>query len=169
MSCDICEWLHWACFVPGYAVWSFNVLELHDNPCLPVCFHLGAVQILMAAVKYTLINNNRKLTLDYYSTLLLWRQLHLPVYNTFFSPKQQRKSWQAELPFHFQLGKHWQALKEGFEEKPWTPKDVNCCWIKKSQGFLGMRNYWLQYHLSKIFAIKPHTICAFPDYDSSSK
>lgn len=153
----------------SYAVWSFNVLELHDNLCLPVCFHLGAMQILMAAVKYSVINNNRKVTLDYYSVLLLWRQLHLPVYNIFFFRKQQRKPWQAELPFHFQTGKHWQALKDGFEEEPWTPKDVNCSWIKKPQWLLGTGDYWQQYCLSKIFAIKPHTICAFPGYDSSSK
>lgn len=41
--------------------------------------------------------------------------------------------------------------------------------MKKPRGVLGMGDYRLQYHLSKIFPVKPHTICAFPHYDSSSK
>lgn len=146
----------------SYAVWWFNVLELHDNLSLPVCFHLGAMQILVAAVKYSLINNNRKVTLDYYSTLLLWRQLHLPVYNIFFSPEQQRKSWQAELPFHFQLGKHWQALKDGFEEKPWTSKDVNYSWLKKTSRVLRYRRLLTAVPSKQDFCYKtPHHMCFF--------
>lgn len=154
----------------SYAVWPVNALELLDNLYLPACFHLGAMHTVIAAlrVKYSLINNNRKVTLEHYSALF-WRQLHLPVHNIFFSPQHQRKFWQAELLFHFQLGKHWQALKDGFEEKPWTSKDVNYSCMKKTWEVLGMGGCRLQYHRSKIFAIKPHAICAFPDYESSSK
>lgn len=72
----------------SYAVWWGNVLELHDNFCLPACFHLRAMQIVIAAlrVKHRLTNNHKNVASDYYSTSLIWRQWHPPLHNTFFSP-----------------------------------------------------------------------------------
>lgn len=145
----------------SYAVWSGNVLELHDNFFLPADFHLGALQILIAAlrVKYSLINNNRKVTLDYCSTSLLWRQRHLPVHNIFFSPAPGKilTGW---ITINFQLEKHWQALKDGFEEKPWTAKDVNYSRMKKLQGVIGMGDYLTALAPKHNFCCKtPHHMC----------